>query len=305
MYKAIDYSRFKTDINLTQYASFLGYEVDGRKSTKSSIAMRKDGDKVIISRKGANWVYFSVTDDSDNGSIIDFVQKRTNQQILDIGKDLNAWLGGGVEYPNPKTYVSDVEEQHYDPERIKFIFSRTRVSTDHAYLKNRGLSSSILASTRFKGRIFTDRHTNVIFPHYQGNEICGIEYKQTDKGFFAKGSQKTLWRSNIKNSDTCLIIGEAVIDALSYAQIHKNDKAFYVATGGGMSPEQEQIIGDLVESLPNIQEIIIITDNDEGGDKLTTRIQAVIAQSETSAISKRHSPDLVGQDWNNILTSIK
>ena len=84
MYQTLDYSRFKTDINLTQYAAYFGYEIDAKKSTKSSIAMRRDGDKVIISRKGANWVYFSVMDDSDNGSIIDFVQKRTSKKILEI-----------------------------------------------------------------------------------------------------------------------------------------------------------------------------------------------------------------------------
>ena len=43
----LDYSKFKTEINLTQYAAHLGYEVDRKKSTRSSIAMRKDSDKVI------------------------------------------------------------------------------------------------------------------------------------------------------------------------------------------------------------------------------------------------------------------
>ncbi len=47
-----DFSRFKSDINLTQYAAHLGYEVDKKKSTRSSIAMRNGGDKIIISKRG-------------------------------------------------------------------------------------------------------------------------------------------------------------------------------------------------------------------------------------------------------------
>ena len=95
MYQSLDYSRFKTDINLTQYAAHIGYEIDDKKSTQSSIAMRKDSDKIIVSRKGANWVYFSVMDDRDNGSIIDFIQYRTDQDLKTIGVELNTWLGGG------------------------------------------------------------------------------------------------------------------------------------------------------------------------------------------------------------------
>ena len=85
----IDYSRFKQDINLSQYAAYLGYEMDKKKSTRSSVAMRHgNGDKVIISKRGKMWIYFSVHDEGDNGTIVDFIQKRTGQGIGDIGRDL-------------------------------------------------------------------------------------------------------------------------------------------------------------------------------------------------------------------------
>ena len=37
-----------------------------------------DGDKVVIAVNGSNghWIYFSVRDDADNGTIIDFIQNR-------------------------------------------------------------------------------------------------------------------------------------------------------------------------------------------------------------------------------------
>ena len=56
--------RFKTDINLTEYAVHLGYEVDRRARSRHSIAMRHHSgdDKVIVARNhNGHWMYFSDT----------------------------------------------------------------------------------------------------------------------------------------------------------------------------------------------------------------------------------------------------
>ena len=67
---------FKTEINLTEYAAGQGYVLDRRASSRNSAVMRRDdGDKVMIARgQDRHWIYFSVRDDADNGTIIDFVQ---------------------------------------------------------------------------------------------------------------------------------------------------------------------------------------------------------------------------------------
>jgi hypothetical protein len=70
---------FKSRINLTEYASAQGYVLDRKHSSRNSVAMRgPSGDKVIIARdaRDGNWIYFSVTDEEDNGTIIDFVTRR-------------------------------------------------------------------------------------------------------------------------------------------------------------------------------------------------------------------------------------
>ena len=148
----LDYSKFKTEINLTQYAAHLGYEIDRKKSTRSSIAMRKDSDKVIISRRGNLWVYFSVTDDSDNGTIIDFAEKRTHKSIGEIGRDLQNWIGGGVSLPHAKNYVREVASQDYDPARIEGIFKSLKPVDKHRYLASRGLTDALLTERRFIAR---------------------------------------------------------------------------------------------------------------------------------------------------------
>ncbi len=299
----LDYSRFKQEINLTQYAAHLGYEVDRKKSTRSSIAMRSGADKVIISRRGAIWVYFSVSDDQDNGTIIEFAQNRTNKTIFEIGKELNSWLNGGATLPEPKSYVADVTEQEYDPERIKRIFGRCRPVTEQDYIESRGVTRALLSLQRFTGRIFLDRYQNAVFPHYNVKGICGLEFKNIDACYFARGSEKTLWRSNRKAEDDTLIISEAVLDGLSYHQIFNNEKALYAATGGGMSPEQAGLIRDFAQNWDSLKKIILITDNDQGGDKLTARVLAAIGEGTFSGEVIRHSPERQGEDWNDVLTA--
>lgn len=61
---------FKSQINLTEFAAAQGYILDREHSSRNSVAMRgPHEDKIIIARNAASgdWIYFSVTDDQDNG----------------------------------------------------------------------------------------------------------------------------------------------------------------------------------------------------------------------------------------------
>ena len=290
MTQQLEFSRFKSEINLTQYAAHLGYEIDRKKSTRSSVAMKGGADKIIVSRRGGVWVYFSVTDDRDNGTIINFIQNRTNKTTYEIGQELQGWIGGALDLPEPRTYAPDVEEQEYDPTRVAKVFKRCRPVKTHAYLGNRGLTDAVLSSPRFTGRIYTDRYQNVAFPHYGGKGICGLELKNAQKAVFVRGSEKTLWRSNIKAGDTCLILAEAVIDALSYYTLFPDGHSIYGATGGGLSPEQVALIGKFLEQRSEIRRVLIIADNDKGGDRLNDKIQNAIEESSFSGRVFRHSP---------------
>ncbi len=296
----LDYSKFKTDINLTQYAAHLGYEIDRKKSTRSSIAMRKDSDKVIISRRGNIWVYFSVIDDNDNGTIIDFAEKRTHKSIGEIGRDLQSWIGGGVSLPNVKSYVREVAPQEYDPASIKGIFKSLMHPHKHKYLASRGLTDIILSNDRFVGRIYTDRYQNAVFPHYKDGQVCGLELKNQSKTLFVRGSEKTLWRSHVFKGDNTLIIGEAVIDALSYYGLFKRENAVYAATGGGLSPEQSELIAAFIRDFITLEHIIIIPDHDQGGKKFEERIRGAVEEAGFVGSLERHMPDLQGQDWNDV-----
>jgi hypothetical protein len=55
-------ARFKTDINLTEYAASRDYALVLRETSRNSVAMRHpDGDKITIAREDdGNWIYFSI-----------------------------------------------------------------------------------------------------------------------------------------------------------------------------------------------------------------------------------------------------
>ena len=297
----LDYASFKQGINLTQYAASMGYELDRKKSTKSSVAMRRGGDKVIISRRGKNWVYFSVHDDKDNGTIVDFIQTRTTKSIGEIGQELQAWLGGGVSYPDPKTYAQDVEGQQHDRARVQAVFARARPATAHAYLVDeRKIPVTVLASPRFNGRIHQDRYGNVIFPHRDAEGICGLELKNHGKSVLVKGSAKGLWTSKIFAADKTLVIAEVAIDALSYCAIFMKLDTAYAAVSGAMGPKQYTVIMELVRKMINLESIILATDNDEGGDSIAAKLEGYLKEQGFTGEIARHSPEGRGDDWNEV-----
>lgn len=287
---------FKRDINLPAFAAMFDYEIDRKKTTKTSIAMKSSNDKVIITKKGGIWVYFSVFDDQDSGTIVDFVSNRSTKSIPEIGRLLADW--SGLEAPLP---VYDVEAPVFDPTRVQLIFDRCRTIQNHEYLESRGLGSDLLSSDRFAGRIFTDRYDNAVFPHFRNRQVCGLELKNRERGILVKGSQKTFWRSNAKKSDNTLVLTEAVVDALSYQQLFRLDDAMYLATGGGVSASQCQLLADLLGSTSNIEKVLIATDADGGGDRIAERLIKAIDASEFSGEVLRHRPEKQGDDWNDVL----
>ncbi len=289
------FSNFKRDINLSVFAAMFDYEIDRKKSTKTSIAMKSGNDKVIISKKGGVWVYFSVFDDQDSGTIVDFVANRSNKSLPEIGQLLSQW--SGLRAPTP---AYQVENQAYDTERVQEIFSKCRAVQSHAYLERRGLGSKLLSSDRFAGRIFTDRFNNAVFPHYRNKTVCGLELKNAERGLLVRGSQKTFWRSNSKATDTTVVVTEAVIDALSYQKLFQLKNAMYLATGGGVSQRQCQLLSDLLTAT-QFKKVVVATDNDQGGDRIAERVLQAIEQAQFGGKISRHRPLHAGTDWNDAL----
>ena len=106
--------RFKSRINLTEYMAAQGYQLDKTESSRHSVVMRSLGDDKLIVAKGqdGHWVYFSVRDEADNGSIIDFVQRRQGLNLGQVRRELRLWIGETAERPQPcLLYTSDAADE--------------------------------------------------------------------------------------------------------------------------------------------------------------------------------------------------
>src|ERR1700722_6353102 len=86
---------FKTRIDLRAYAAGQGYQLDRKESWRGSAVMRHaNGDKIIIKREAdGHYVYFSVRDDGDHGTIIDFAKRRLRCSLGAVRKELRPFIG--------------------------------------------------------------------------------------------------------------------------------------------------------------------------------------------------------------------
>ena len=157
--------QFKTRINLAEYAASQGYQLDRRESSRNSAVMRResDNDKIIIATDtDGHGVYFSVRDKQDNGSIVDFVQRRKGWNLGQTRKELRPWLG--VE-PVPER-IKKPEPSSKDRQAAMGAFAQMQPQPagGHPYLLSRGINSETLADPRFVGMIRADQRGNAVFP---------------------------------------------------------------------------------------------------------------------------------------------
>jgi len=295
---------FKTHINLSEYAAAHGYEMDRRASSKNSVLMRQpSGDKIVIARgTDQHWIYFSVRDDADNGTIIDFVQKRKGCSLGGVRQELRPWVGSSraIMRPHPDLFAKTIAPITKDRARVLLELARMKPLLTHAYLEEgRGLSAALLRHPRFADKIKTDFRGNAIFPHADKDGPCGYEIK--NKGFtgFSPGGDKGLWFSAVRKDDTALVIAESAIDALSYAALHPDAHTRYASIGGAMNPNQPALIASAIGKMPPGAQIIIATDNDKAGRALAARIEALAREADAKDRSIiRHLPEGEGADWN-------
>lgn len=295
---------FKTGINLTAYmAAEHGYQLDRKESSRNSAVMRgADGDKLIVARgHDGHWIYFSVRDDADHGSIIDFLQKRRPGSLGQVRQALRPWIGATPpKVPTAGSFAARLDPASRDRAQVMAQYARFAPAGPHPYLTyERYIPAHVLESPRFATRIRRDERGNAVFPHYDREGLCGYELKNAGFTGFAKHGAKGLWFSAIGKTDTRLVFAESAIDALSYAALHGDAHTRYASIGGELNPHQPALIRATVRSLPQGASVVAAMDADEPGRVFAGRIRA-IAAGEGRALTL-HEPPREGTDWNDAL----
>ena len=291
---------FKTAIDLRAYAATQGYVLDRKGSWRGSAVMRyANGDKVIIKRDGdGHYVYFSVRDDRDHGTIIDLAQHRLRLSFGDLRKELRPWIGRAAdELPYPPLPTTTKDRL-----RVEKAYAMMQDAPRHPYLENeRAIPPALLQLDRFAGRVRIDGRGNAVFPHFDRQGLSGFELKNRGFTGFASGGTKGLWLSNERPDDKRLIFCEAAIDALSYAVLFPDDHARYASFGGQVSPLQREFIRMAAAAMPGDADIVAATDADVEGGKLADVVRDAVALTGRDDLSfVLRQPDGF-KDWNDQL----
>jgi hypothetical protein len=297
--------RFKSDIHFLHFAADrYGYERDRRKSSVASHVLRHPAtdDKIVVRKdKDGHWTYFSVRDDRDHGTIIDFVQRRGRHVSLgSVREELRRWLGTArpvPEYDLPRTgrTVSRSPAE---------AFAAARTAATSLYLTERGLLPETLRDPRFASTWRLDARGNVLFVHRdEAGAVTGYEIKGYDFTGFAAGGTKTAWRSVAREDDRRLVVTETAIDALSYHQLHPGQQAAYLSTAGAPSRAQVEMLRRICARLSPGSTLVAAFDADAAGDKLAARVESLTRGLDHVAFA-RHAP-AGAKDWNDVLRRIE
>ena len=294
---------FKSRINLAEYAASCGYVLVRKESSRSSLLLsHPNGDKVVVAMgKDRHWTYFSVRDDADHGSIVDFVQRRQGGSLGEVRKVLRPFLEGTHSPALPET-LPILEPASKDLVQVRVRLEAMTVTATHPYLLNeRKIPAEVLSHRRFLERVRIDDHGNAVFPHWNLSGLSGYELKNHHFTGFAPGGEKGLWASRTSPGDSALVVCETAIDALSHFALRRLGNARYLSTAGSLNPAQPELLRRAAERLPEGSRVIIATDNDPGGDALALAIREALGPLGGRVEILEDRPALRGTDWNDVL----
>ena len=302
----IELDAFKREIDLRQFAASFGYEMDRRESWRGSTVLRRGGDKTVVKRNhNGHYVFFSLRDDRDNGTIIDFVQRRQHLTLGAVRQTLRPWIGrpAAVLPLFPK-----LAPTRPDLVQVETEYRRMAKALRHPYLEQvRCVPATLLGAPRFVDRVRIDTRGNAVFPHFDGAGLCGYEIKNQRFTGFAAGGQKGLWLSHSRPNDRRLVLAESAIDGLSHAALFPDaeDQTRYASLGGKPNFKQPGLLQATIARLPQRSEIVAAFDADEAGrllvDVLRLAVAGVAEMGRADLIFTAHLPAQEGDDWNRVL----
>jgi hypothetical protein len=298
----IELERFKTEINLVEFACSYGYELDRKESSRTSFVMRhQDGDKIVVAiDTDGHGIFFSVRDDRQHGSVIDFVKWKSGANLGQSRQILRQWIA------NPTSLFPTAQKcQPLRPKPITHNCVATYAqwlrmkpynqAYGKGYLEKRGLSADTIS--RFSERIGIDEYGNTVFRHDDLLSVTGWEIKNSGFTGFSRGGKKALFGCKIgflsqKALSPLLVLTESAIDVMSYYQLNPNP-GFYLSFAGSMSLEQHGLLKYVLNRYTDAQ-IIAATDSDPQGEMFADMICS-IRPDATRAIPP------IGKDWNDAL----
>ena len=173
----------------------------------------------------------------------------------------------------------------------------------YAYLiKQRFIAPEVITHFAKRKLLYEDKkHHNAVFVGVDGNGFPRQAHKRSTTTF-GNSFRQTIEGSDTKYSfahfgkSSMLFVFEAPIDMMSFLTLYPKgwEQHSYIAMNG----VYESAVLTALEEHPNLKQIIICTDNDEGGIDAADRLSDVLKEHGYTEIH-RLEPSM--KDWNEVL----
>jgi len=333
---ARDIQDAKREVDLIKFAGELGYKVDDKKTKvkyspdqilNGEAAVMVNGASQIDVFKGKNgeWAWYD-RKAAEGGDVFKLYQHenptasfvQAKEAVLgdliplsDSDRAERKRLAAVKEKEKQEKREADIKAGTQEAQRTFGLMSRGSAS----YLESRGISPEVLAATRWKTNIYG----SACFPHYDadrnfsGYEYRGFDYKDKTTGEdrqakgFSTDTEKGIYIANRDCANpTEIRFSEGGVDTLSTYQLatsEERQRILFVGTTGEPGSKTEAAIIALAER-HNISRFSLAYDRDQGGDNLTAKRAARLAErfpdSEIEDVRERIGLQL-GEDPNQLV----
>ena len=313
-----DLEKVKREVNLIQHAASMGYVLDKEKSSNTWAVMEKENDKILIKNgpnQNGHWMYKSLVDEQEKGTIVDFMQKRgfSYQSICGLS---SRHLDDRVikDQKLLSIEIEDISSQRYIAQEA---FDKVVEHKKGNYLSCRGIYeatyecySDVKVGNQAVFALYRDIDNNG-----KGTICSTISYQFDAKGtmsdngcfnstkYFQKGLPRGL--SVLVDSDVPvkhIVVSESPIDALSYKQLNKMlEGTMYISTCGSLSEGvKKELTNVLSNARENGQSVTLAFDSDKAGRKMDREVREL---ADTCRVNCKSSIPSQFKDWNEELVS--
>lgn len=283
----------------------------------------KEHDSVRLDiRSGKNCFYWNST--GDRGSVIDACQAFGNMSEAEAFQYLYDMAGGkeavydavfgsnpdAVSYKPKTEFVNDHSEKKIPSGEVQLPPKGTSNRNVYAYLgKTRQISGEVITEFFKRDMLYQDDHNNCVFVSRdgEGKPVFGCKRgTSTYQRFVADCSGNDYSKGfYVDNGGDKLFVGESVIDIMSKMSMLREEGMDYhdynyLALAG--TQKQDPVL-NVLDSHPEIKEVVLGLDHDAGGLKATEEIINSLMKQDITV--KKDMPIEEGQDWNDALRSYR
>ncbi|WP_095275056.1 toprim domain-containing protein [Helicobacter sp. 11S03491-1] len=288
-----------------------GFKINRDKSSIRNPVVENENEKLVITKKGDNYLYFNVDGSNDRGNIINFCKNRN----INIKTLIDNYYNGNInDIEIPKYFINEEKEEKRAVQE-KYDALSNYNSQKNQFFLNKGIYDSTIEP--YKDSFKQDSYGNICFPHYKLIEeqinqktisyikICGYTQRLSFPLYNdQKGNPREKPLKHFHHGNKCLeilninknpkeikkiIFGESIVDILSLMQIYKDNynpnETMLISTGGNF--HQDGIKPTLNNLFEVCKEARITTcfDNDQNGLKYTDFIQKFVLEKTKKGTS--------------------